>query len=363
MMYSTEKQRKNARKRHLIAISLIISLIVVLLSQTVFAQNSYVITDGNHVTVHQSYSTDPDEVLQEAGITLNKEDFYTTTYTDGVGNITIRRIQLVTIDNRGRQISIGTYGETVGELLKRLGIELTAADTVSYREDSPTFHGMLIEIVRREVEIYEYDSIVPFETNYFEDADLKPGEEVVLVEGINGVIHYEVQITRENSKEVSRDILNQSVREANVNALIIRGPKIGIAAQPDEFEYLVGENDAPKYTITDNVITTSNGTDYIFTKKVQVSATAYSCEGRTGICYSGTLARVGAVAVDPKVIPLGTKMYIVSNDGKYVYGYCIAEDIGGGIKGARVDLYFDTIAECYQFGVRNCTAYILDQNS
>ena len=77
------------------------------------------------------------------------------------------------------------------------------------------------------------------------------------------------------------------------------------------------------------------------------------------MAYSGTLARVGAIAVDPTVIPLGTKMYVVSNDGQYVYGYCVAEDIGGGIKGNKIDLYFDTYAECWDFGVRMCTVYIL----
>ena len=68
---------------------------------------------------------------------------------------------------------------------------------------------------------------------------------------------------------------------------------------------------------------------------------------------------MGAIAVDPTVIPLGTKMCVVSNDGQYVYGYCVAEDIGGGIKGNKIDLYFDTYAECWDFGVRMCTVYIL----
>ena len=85
----------------------------------------------------------------------------------------------------------------------------------------------------------------------------------------------------------------------------------------------------------------------------------YNSGAITGHTYSGTLARVGAIAVDPTVIPLGTKMYVVSNDGQYVYGYCVAEDIGGGIKGNKIDLYFDTYAECWDFGVRMCTVYIL----
>jgi len=362
-MHRNENQAPKPWKHRLLAIFLIVSILAILLSQSVFAQNSYVITDGDNVTVHQSYSNDPDEVLQEVGITLSNEDTYTTTYNDGVSSITIQRMQLVTVINRGKESQIGTYGGTVGELLERLGITLSANDSVSYETDSFTHDGMIIEIVRRGTQVYEYDEVIPYETNYYDDPTLAPGEEIVLIEGVNGVVHRKMQVSSENGKETSRVLLDETVRTETVNALIIRGPQSSIVEQPDEPEYRVRENDAPKYTITDNVITTSNGTSYTFTGTMQVSATAYSCEGETGICYSGTLARVGAIAVDPKVIPLGTKMYVVSNDGEYVYGYCTAEDIGGGIKGHRIDLYFDTIADCYEFGVRSCTVYFLEDNS
>ncbi len=350
-------------KYRLIAIVLIVAISAILLSQSVFAQNSYVITDGNNVTVHQSYSNDPDEVLQEVGITLSNEDTYTTTYNDGVSNITIQRMQMVTVINRGDESQIGTYGETVGQLLDRLGITLSVNDSVSYETDSLTHDGMIVEIIRKGVQVYEYDEVIPFETKYYDDPELAPGEEIVLIEGVNGIVHRKMQVTSENGKEVSRVLLDESIRLETVDALIIRGPESTILDQPSEPEYRVYEGDAPKYTISDNVITTANGTSYTFTGTMQVSATAYSCEGRTGICYSGTLARVGAIAVDPKIIPLGTKMYVVSNDGEYVYGYCTAEDIGGGIKGHRIDLYFDTFADCYEFGVRNCTVYFLEDNS
>ena len=66
------------------------------------------------------------------------------------------------------------------------------------------------------------------------------------------------------------------------------------------------------------------------------------------------------MAVDPKVIPLGTKMYIVSADGEYLYGYCVAEDTGGAIQGNIVDLFFNTYEECIQFGRRDVLIYILD---
>lgn len=53
-------------------------------------------------------------------------------------------------------------------------------------------------------------------------------------------------------------------------------------------------------------------------------------------------------------------MFIVSNDGAYVYGIAVAEDCGGDIKGDRMDLYFPTFNECIQFGRRVCTIYFLD---
>ncbi len=72
-----------------------------------------------------------------------------------------------------------------------------------------------------------------------------------------------------------------------------------------------------------------------------MTATAYdlsyeSCGKRPGDKYygitaSGTKARVGAVAVDPRVIPLGTKLYVESLDGTKDYGFCTAEDTGGGL--------------------------------
>jgi 3D (Asp-Asp-Asp) domain-containing protein len=77
------------------------------------------------------------------------------------------------------------------------------------------------------------------------------------------------------------------------------------------------------------------------------------------ITCTGTTVHTGTVAVDPRVIPLGTRMFIVSADGEYVYGIATAEDTGSSIKDARVDLYFHTQAECFQFGMRDVIIYFL----
>lgn len=92
-----------------------------------------------------------------------------------------------------------------------------------------------------------------------------------------------------------------------------------------------------------------------YLKVMEVKSTAYAPASALGnITYSGTRVRRGVVAVDPRVIPLGTRMYVEG------YGYAIAEDIGGAIKGNKLDVAFLTLGECYQWGVRNVKVYILD---
>lgn len=381
MQRSTQHPRRRAWLRRLIVVAVLAAAVGALLSQTVFAQTSYIITDGDRVTVHRSYSSDPYEVLTEAGIELEEEDTYETGYADGMNQITVRRMQMVTVINRGAQSVIGTYGETAGSLLARMGITPGTGDTLSCSSETQTYDGMTIELVHTETRIEEEDTTVPYPVNYYEDPDLEPDAEIVLVAGQNGLTHVKSEVTYRNGKEVSRVVVQETVKMKPVTQLVIRGVDRTIMEQPADPEpteqsvssgstSLGGSSSSGPSTsggsrydgsaeTSGNVIMTSSGESYTYVDVMTCSATAYTCEGYVGHTYSGTLARVGAIAVDPTVIPLGTKMYVVSNDGQYVYGYCVAEDIGGGIKGNKIDLYFDTYAECWDFGVRMCTVYIL----
>ncbi len=88
---------------------------------------------------------------------------------------------------------------------------------------------------------------------------------------------------------------------------------------------------------------------------VSMIATAYTRydEGCTDYTYRGNYLKRGLVAVDPNVIPLGTKLYIPG------YGHAVADDIGGAIKGNRIDLAMDSIDEAMQYGVRSVEVVIL----
>ena len=103
-----------------------------------------------------------------------------------------------------------------------------------------------------------------------------------------------------------------------------------------------------------------SGTTLKFTGTKAMTATAYTA-GYGGADYTtatGTFVKVGVAAVDKRVIPLGTRLYILTEDGYCVYGLAVAEDTG--VFGNKVDLFFDTYNECIRFGRRPATVYILE---
>ena len=283
---------------------------LLLLSQTAFAQNTYVITDGETVVVHTTFVTDPIAILDEAGLELDEDDTYITQTTDGVSEITVRR-----------------------------------------GEDAPAETEATVQTLRT---TETYATTIPYEIVYCSDASLPAGTQRVLTNGETGEMSCTANVEYLDGSEVSRTVLSQTVTRQPVNALIAVGT--GEAATQEV-------QTSGQLQISNGMITLPTGEVLTYTDSMTVYATAYTCEGYMGITATGTVAREGAIAVDPVVIPYGTRMFIVSNDGQYVYGIATAEDTGdpGFICGDRVDLYFDTHSECVTFGYRDCTVYFLGE--
>lgn len=377
------------------AILLPLISIVLLLSQTAFAQNTYVITDGERIVIHTSSATDPAEVLDEAGLTLGSDDTYTTQGGDGVSEITVRRNLTILIDNCGKELTLEASAGTVKALLEQLDIMPDENSTVSVALDAPLYDGMEIAITRTILSTETYTKAIPYETTYYEDDTLPIGTQAVISEGRNGEMICTAEVTYRNGVETNRNVIKQILNRQATPRIIAIGTADPLAdidfSQFDvsDSNDTVAEEYPPEQTtpeeefepededpveenepadeeidypiIGENTITTASGEVLTYTHTMTVEATAYTktdagCDDWTA---TGTLARYGAIAVDPSVIPYGTRMYIVSTDGQVVYGYATAEDCGGAINGARVDLYYDTTAECYQFGRRDCIIYFL----
>ena len=321
----------------------------VLLSQTVFAQTTYVITDGSRVLIHTTSATDPRTVLGEAGLELGADDTYTTQAGDGTAEIQIQRGKTVRIDYYGEPMDVVSNGETVRQLLTRLNLSWDAQDTVSMPLDADTFDGMELSIARVSRMNQTYSAALHHGTSYCSDDSLPLGTEKVLIPGSDGEILCTAAVTYVNGKETERTVLTQTVTRQPVEELIA----VGTAVEDPNSDIL---SQLPG--ITENTITLSTGEVLTYSGMRVCYATAYCDKGLTA---TGTQARVGAIAVDPKVIPYGTRVFIVSKDGEYVYGPATAEDCGSKehIYDTRIDLYFDTYAECRAFGARYCRVYFL----
>ena len=351
------KQFVLERKKILIrAVSVLLPMValVALLSQTASAK-TYVINDGGRILVHTTTATDPEDVLGEAGLELDADDTYTTQAIIGFSEINVQRSLAVTVDYFGEIIETESGGETVKKLLKRLNLSWDSDDTVSHPLDAEVYDGMELSVAHIVRENQTYTAALDYKTTYCKDADLPSGTQEVLTEGIEGEVVCEAAVTYINGVETERTVLSERVIRQPVNEVIA----VGCAEVPEEEAET--EEEPITYTVEGNTITLSTGEVLTFTdiRTFRASAYTHTDAGCDMITATGTRVKWGTVAVDPRKVPYGTRMFIVTNDGSYVYGVATAEDCGGAIKGNRLDLYMPSYSECMAFGRKTCTVYIL----
>ena len=310
-------------------------------------KETYIIYDGAQTVIHTTARTDPGRILREAGIQLNEGDVLDTYLEEDGPALKILRQQKLTVDCYGETVEVTSYGETVAELLDRLNLELAEGDELSHSEQTQTHDGMVLRIFRVVRQEQTYTVTLPLENMYCYDPTLPTGTHLVLTQGRSGELLRTASVTYINGREVSRDVLHEEVTVQPVTGVIAIG-----TGQPLE-EPVVSQ---PQ--IGNGRIRLATGEVLTYSRVISSLATAYCDKGLTA---TGTQARVGAIAVDPEYIPYGTRMFILSKDGEYVYGIATAEDCGSRehIYGSRIDLHYDTEEECIQFGARMCWVYVL----
>lgn len=338
--------KTSALPLRLTAIFLSVLCTLLLLAPTAFAK-TYVITDGDRTFTYTTFATDPAEILDQAGMALDNYDTYTT--QDG-SSITISRAPEIRLSYRGEEFTVTAAGETVGQLLTRLGLDVNGQDTLSHPLDTPVVDGMALRIDQTLIRQETYTAAIPHETTVCADVSLPKGTQEVLLEGRDGELLYTAQVTYFNGQEVDREILSQVQTIAPVTEIIGQGTGAPVKAR---------ENQMP--IIEDGYIIMPSGEILTYYKTDNVTATGYTHTdaGCDLITSTGTTVHYGTAAVDPRFIPYGTRMLIVSHDAERYYGIATAEDCGGAIKRDRMDLYFPTYEECIEFGRRRCTIYFL----
>ena len=383
-------------------------MIIVFLSSVVTAVATTIaatIVDGGKSYTVQVFSADTENILEQAHVTLDSDDLVARNDDHGIV-ITIRRGFRVAVSADGKstgvpvhtgdtvqyaldqaKVSLGTndvvsepLGKavsdgmkiavtrrykvnivfdggklsplvpegTVAQALKSAGVKLGKEDLVTPSADTKVKDGLTIAVKRVTYRETKAAEEIPFTTVVKESTSVSQGASRIAQAGRNGLREVVYREKLIDGVVYERDTVSSGITKQPVAQIKLVAPKTVLAAAKPK-----------KAASSGGALKDKNGKTIRYSRYISGICTAYTSNG--GTTATGRKAKVGHIAVDPKVIPYGTRLYIASPNGKTVYGYAIAADTGGAMLSGRVlaDLYYDTESECRSFGVRNMRLYIL----
>ena len=281
------------------------------------------------------------DILAKANVPINEHDAITPAADAEVGpdgKIAIEKAFEITLLDGKEEKKVWSTSTTVADFLKQQNIQLNEFDRVEQNMDELILPDSVIQVVRVE----KVTDVVEEETNFAvetkKDNSLLKGKEKVVQAGQKGSVSRTYEVVKENGKEVSRKVLSEKVIKEPKKKVVAVGTKVVTASVSR------GENSS----------SSSSGNEFY------VTATAYTayCNGCTGITATGINLRANpnlkVIAVDPDVIPLGSKVWVEG------YGYAIAGDTGGAIKGKKIDLFMPSKSQAYDFGRKKVRIKVLN---
>ena len=378
---------------------------------TVFAavSSSYTVKvyDGKEMFTVVTTQSDPMQVLSEANVKVGKSDKVDLSqFVSGKdGKITVNRVHNLTVETDGKKqtfvsagptvkealadshistenlnitnfslsskiyegmiiegkysphVSITADGKTCGiaadgtvaDALKKAGIACGKDDMVNPSLQTALAEGMKITVSRVTYSQASKEEAIPYSVEKENSGSLYQGETEVKVQGVNGL----KKVTYNNKYVDGKIAESKAVSEATVKQPVAQKVVYGTRSVRLAVGHSISELETPDWLKIG-----SSGAPTSYKSYVDGKAVAYSGGGYTA---SGRKTKPGYIAVNPKQFPYGTKLYITSLDGKYVYGYAIAADTGGFVSQgtATCDLYMNTTAQCCQWGARQVRIYVL----
>ncbi|HEX7714954.1 MAG TPA: 3D domain-containing protein [Bacillota bacterium] len=279
------------------------------------------------------------DVLREKQVDLKPGDVVKpglkTPVTEDL-EIEVIRAFPVTLKVAGVIKTYNTIAQPVKDVLAQAGVAYGPDDKVRPALDTIVQPEQTIRVIKVTSEIITRTIVTEPATEYYRDKSLKRGTQKVVRTGKSGRIERQIKIVYEDGREINRSKIAERVIQPAVKSLVAVGLPVL------------------------RTLVTNRGS-YQYVEVRTMTATAYypgpeSC-GKyavNGVTYTGKKAGFGIVAVDPRVIPLGTKVYVEG------YGKAEAADIGGAIKGNKIDLCFETFREAALYGVKKIKVYILE---
>lgn len=305
--------------------------------------------DGKKTYTVHSLSSNVAMVMDDIDLeSPNYEIVETETYAR-VTSVTIAYNFPVYITQGVQTTTVQFGGGTVEEALNAAGFTPDEFDFIEPSLDTVIEDTIYIDYTDIDYVTSTEQKTIPFKSKTVYSGDLKQSEKKVTTKGVEGVSEVTTTVKMVNDIAVDTTTKTKVVKKPITQKVTV-GTKIPSA----KGKYISTLLPATEIELDENGVPVS------YKSKMTVRATAYTHTGNR--CSTGVKPQPGYIAVNPKVIPYGTKMFIKTTDGKYIYGYAVAADTGGFIKKhpTGIDLFFDTEKECRKFGVRSAEIYILD---
>lgn len=319
--------------------------------------------DKNNISIWTTKKTVGD-MLDEADIELSEHDKVSPGLNERLGEnaaITVEQAYEFTLVDEGKKRKYWTTSTTIEEFLKSENIQLDEFDRLEGNKKDIVDPNSVVQIVRVEKvsDVVEEEATFAIETR--NDESLLKGHEKVVQQGEKGKVSREFEVVKEDGKEVSRKMIAEKTLKKPQTKIVAIGTKVMVASvAPKKVTAtaskpkVVAKSSASVGVSRNNSATSEGG------KEFYVSATAYTagCNGCSGITATGINLKsnpnLKVIAVDPSVIPLGSKVWVEG------YGYAVAGDTGGAIKGKKIDLHFPNKSSAYKFGNRQVKIKIIN---
>ncbi len=286
---------------------------------------------------------DPDELMDLSGIVANEEDVvYYTAFSGNLASLSIQRAEPVTVYADGETHVARMVGGTVADALESSGITLGEHDYTEPSLHSEADAQTPITVHRVEYRDTVTQEAIPFETEYVYTSLYYRNKRrtTTVQQGYEGILEITNRERVVDGEVESSQVIASNVAKKPRNT-IIKAYKAGAPVSPRTGPEIV------------------NGAPASYSAVYTGYATGYSSRGGRGA--SGLGLGYGTVAVNPNLIPYGTKLYIASTDGRFVYGYAVATDTGGALLNGSclVDLYYESYSEALMNGVQQVRVYVV----
>ncbi|MGJ8729544.1 ubiquitin-like domain-containing protein [Listeria aquatica] len=313
-----------------------------------------IVDNGNKEKVWSTKKTVGD-VLKDENITTRPQDAVSVALDTKVKNgmnVNINRAIALSLQNGEKKENVWSTKSSVQDLLDEKNIKLGKDDRVSPEKDADLKENMLVRVTYVDKKTEEKNEKVAFDTVYKEDSSLEKGKTKLLSDGKHGTKKVKYEIIFENGKEKSRKRVGEDLLTDSKNKVVARGTKqvqVATVSHENSSEKTVATAPEQSSSASSSSSSAPSGG-----RTFTMQSTAYTGGGvtATGINLSANPG-MKVVAVDPSVIPLGSRVHVSG------YGEAIAGDTGGAIKGNIVDVYFSSNAACISWGRRTVTVTVL----